>query len=421
MNTNATARNLRRRWRKSVRSIGKEQRTTPGMGSGQLKVRLKRLLYAPITGVAGTPPTRFKKLCIYKRDGIGDFILAISAIRLLVREVGAQNTVLVTWPQAADFAAAEFPDVERVVLEMTDPTRMVQRARVLRNQRARLAQYAFDRLISLRHLRGDDDELALGWIRTQESLGVVCEGAFERSPDTRIHCFRFSRPIVRSVAPVPDTSDGVCEDFRNHQALVSSALGRSVGVEEILPVVTSLSPASENYAVVAALPGVFPFAGAPSNSIRNIPFNLLEAGIREMRRHSIDGVYLCGSRFQRAALEELARELSAVDLKVKVSTPASFHEFAVLLSKARCVLSSETGAAHLAVALDKPSVMLIGGGHYGHYAPWTKSPRQIWLTNRVPCFGCNWSCIYPKPICITDIDPSAVTQAIDRVLGVPVQ
>ncbi|MEI7819672.1 MAG: glycosyltransferase family 9 protein [Verrucomicrobiota bacterium] len=387
------------------------------MGFKRLRLHLKRLLYAHLRGVERTPPTRFRKLCIYKRDGIGDFILAISAIRLLVQEFGAENTVLIIWPQVAELAAAEFPGVERIVLALAAPARLINRLTVLRKQRSALAQYSFDRLISLRHQRGDDDDLALSWIRAKRSFGIICKGAFERPPETSIEHYRLSDPVVHTMSSVPDTTDGLCEELRNHQALLSSVLGRPVMAAEILPTVSSFPPASENYAVVSALPGVPPIPGAPSTSLRNIPFGLLEAGIRRMQFRGIDRVYLCGSSQQEKALAELALKLATVDLKVEVSTPGNFHEFGCLLARSRCVLASETGAAHLAVALDKPSVILIGGGHYGFFAPWTHSSKQIWLTNRVPCFYCNWVCSQAEPFCLTKISSDGIRTALDEILG----
>jgi len=92
-------------------------------------------------------------------------------------------------------------------------------------------------------------------------------------------------------------------------------------------------------------------------------------------------------------------------------------EFAEAISQAELVLTVETSTAHIATALDRPTIVLNGGGHYGQFAPWRRSARQIWLTHRLDCFGCGWRCPYPAPYCLTRIAAEQVGAAIRAVLG----
>lgn len=89
------------------------------------------------------------------------------------------------------------------------------------------------------------------------------------------------------------------------------------------------------------------------------------------------------------------------------------------MAAAGCVLSMESAAAHIACALGKAGVFLIGGGHFGAFAPWTTRPNQVWLTNELPCFGCDWNCVRSTPECITHVPPTAITTALNRVLLEP--
>jgi ADP-heptose:LPS heptosyltransferase len=95
-----------------------------------------------------------------------------------------------------------------------------------------------------------------------------------------------------------------------------------------------------------------------------------------------------------------------------VEIPKSLVEFAQRVADAKAVLTVETSTAHLAAALDKPAVILIGGGHFGLLGPWQRSSKQRWLTNQLPCFGCDWRCIYPEIRCLSEIPPSAVARAL---------
>ena len=37
---------------------------------------------------------------------------------------------------------------------------------------------------------------------------------------------------------------------------------------------------------------------------------------------------------------------------------------------ASCVISNDTGPAHLSIALSVPTVVIIGGGHFGSFVPY---------------------------------------------------
>ena len=80
----------------------------------------------------------------------------------------------------------------------------------------------------------------------------------------------------------------------------------------------------------------------------------------------------------------------------------SLAQFASLIAGARLVVSNETSATHIAAAAGVPSVCILGGGHYGRFLPYdleqnlqAATPRPV--SQHMPCFGCNWNCIYHPP------------------------
>jgi ADP-heptose:LPS heptosyltransferase len=76
------------------------------------------------------------------------------------------------------------------------------------------------------------------------------------------------------------------------------------------------------------------------------------------------------------------------------------------------VLSLESAPAHLAAALNKPGVFLLGGGHYGMFAPWQRSERQIWLSEAMDCYNCQWHCSMAEAFCVTRIKPVTIANAL---------
>jgi ADP-heptose:LPS heptosyltransferase len=89
----------------------------------------------------------------------------------------------------------------------------------------------------------------------------------------------------------------------------------------------------------------------------------------------------------QTSLEELSREILAADL----------------------FLGVDTGPAHLALALGKPAVVVLGGGDYGRFFPYGKS-RVV--THRMDCFQCHWECRYDRALCLHDIPPDEVAREV---------
>lgn len=89
----------------------------------------------------------------------------------------------------------------------------------------------------------------------------------------------------------------------------------------------------------------------------------------------------------QTSLEELSREILAADL----------------------FLGVDTGPAHLALALGKPAVVVLGGGDYGRFFPYGKS-RVV--THPMNCFQCHWECRYDRALCLHDIPPDEVVREV---------
>lgn len=97
-----------------------------------------------------------------------------------------------------------------------------------------------------------------------------------------------------------------------------------------------------------------------------------------------------------------------------------------VIAGARLVVGSETSGLHIAAALAKPSVCILGGGHYGRYVPYRTElpvthPLPVAAVHPMPCFGCDWACIYPAPPdqpkpCIANISTETVWQGIEALL-----
>jgi ADP-heptose:LPS heptosyltransferase len=361
---------------------------------------IRRVMARAVRGPLSSPAPKHLRLAIFKLDLLGDFVLALSAIRLLLAHYGEEQCLLVISPAAEPLAQREFPRTPRLLLPASQGHWLALRAAA--KFRRQLGGFEFEKVGCLRHQRWDYDELVLSWMRANKHIRLET-GITERlRPELRT--FWLDAPGAQVWSNEGFTSEGrLCRELARHGALVTAATGSRPNEEEILPVLSA--SAKVDQAVV-----VTPLGSKP---IRDFPMTLLIAALKEVRRRSSLPVVLIGSAPQKSQLEQLGRELTAQEIgDIRVRADLLFEDYLNLLAAAPLVLTVETATAHLATALDRNTIVLIGGGHYGEFGPWRRSPRQVWLTERMDCFGCDWRCIHPAPYCLTQVAANLLVEAV---------
>lgn len=97
------------------------------------------------------------------------------------------------------------------------------------------------------------------------------------------------------------------------------------------------------------------------------------------------------------------------DLRGKTSLKALAGEIAGV----DLFLGVDTGPAHLALALDIPTVVILGGGDYGRFFPYGKAKVVL---QRLDCFQCHWECRFDRALCLHEIPPERI---VKEVLAIP--
>lgn len=85
---------------------------------------------------------------------------------------------------------------------------------------------------------------------------------------------------------------------------------------------------------------------------------------------------------------------------------------AALMTHARVALGAETGLAHLACAMGLPQVVLLGGGHFGRFMPY--SPLTAFVSLPLDCFGCGWICQHREIHCVKAVPAGLVATALEQ-------
>jgi lipopolysaccharide heptosyltransferase II len=113
-----------------------------------------------------------------------------------------------------------------------------------------------------------------------------------------------------------------------------------------------------------------------------------------------------------ADIEEQSRKpaTSMIDL--------SLPEVTALARRANLFVGNDSGIAHIAAAVQTPSVVIFGSSNVAHWRPWTTAPNEV-VREDMPCAPCpGYFCAeFDTPQCIERVTVGQVTAAIDRALA----
>lgn len=116
--------------------------------------------------------------------------------------------------------------------------------------------------------------------------------------------------------------------------------------------------------------------------------------------------------------QEVLRNLAAAaNSSVLTFDNLTLPEITVLAARAKIFVGNDSGIAHIAAAVDTPTVVIFGSSNRFHWRPWTKAPNEIVFAEFAcqPCPG--YVCAeFGEPQCIMSVREDSVIKAVERVL-----
>jgi ADP-heptose:LPS heptosyltransferase len=223
------------------------------------------------------------------------------------------------------------------------------------------------------------------------------------------------------------------QDWQKNLCLADALLGHPV--TRVAPALRLDAAARERAAAELRARGLTPgryvvcaAAGFANVAIKTWPADNFGAAIRHIsERHQLPTL-LIGHESERAHLESVRAQVGQVsdltgqvkdlpysDTPVWLGGNGDLPLLAALIAEARLFLGNDTGAMHLAAALDVPLVAVFGGGTWPRFVPAAR--RGVSVVQPLPCFGCGWDCAFGDAPCVKVIAVADVTGAVDDVLA----
>jgi predicted lipopolysaccharide heptosyltransferase III len=121
------------------------------------------------------------------------------------------------------------------------------------------------------------------------------------------------------------------------------------------------------------------------------------------------------SKPEAGVIAELKR---SANVPITVFDDLSLPEITALASIARLFVGNDSGLAHMAAAVNTPTVVVFGSSNRNHWRPWTDAPNEIVFVE-FPCQPCpGYECkAFGDPRCIREVPVTAVVEAVKRVLA----
>ena len=340
-------------------------------------------------------------------DGIGDMVLFRKALDAYAEALGVARediTVLgcASWAPIADIV---FADYRRLMLD--------------EHAFARQPFYRFKMALMVRRLRPAITILDSYFRRALMADSLVWLAAAPRSVVSLPFINEPTRTeftyYLSQIGPVIDTGPYPTHEIVRHYRFISALVGRDIAPEPPrLPWRDVVPAVAHDGAYVVLNPGSNEFGRRwPFASYLDIVERLLARGLRVVWIGGVD-------EDAGDPSERFGDDARVVNLMGRTKLP----ELLDILKHATLVISNDTGPAHLAIALEAPTVVIVGGGHFSSFVPYPREvtpPGARFVYHEMPCYHCFWRChlrasrfdVFP---CISAVDVDAVWRAATALL-----
>ncbi len=157
-------------------------------------------------------------------------------------------------------------------------------------------------------------------------------------------------------------------------------------------------------------------AGIKNVGIKTWPEERFADVITRLEREYNLRTLLIGQKRERRKIEKVAslvKERGKVPF-IWLGKNGEIPILAAIIQKAKFYFGNDTGPMHLAAAVEIPVVGIFGGGHWPRFLP--TGSHSIGIAGDLPCFGCEWDCIFADAPCVRLVSVDDAKSAIKNVI-----
>jgi ADP-heptose:LPS heptosyltransferase len=349
------------------------------------------------------------RLLLIRLDAIGDFVIWLDSAKEFRRLYPNSRITLCTSSVVSELANTlpYWDEVVEVDLKLFN-TKLIYRYSLLLRLRKQRFEIAIQPTFSRVFLHGDAIVRATG---AKHRIGSQGDLTNTYAILKRVSDAWYTKLVPAATRPMMEV-DRNAEFIENLSGQVFNAH---------LPALPKLGALSAALEVKAPYFVIFPGA---SWTGRQWPASKFAETVVMLHRMTGWVPVLCGGPGDKLVCQEVIDQCG-VTRAIDFTGLTTVTELAQVLRAAKLLISNETSAVHIAVAVSTPSVCVLGGGHYGRFMPY---PADIDRGNsevavhQMSCYNCNWHCTQPHvaggPVpCIANVTVKSVLERIEAVLS----
>lgn len=364
-----------------------------------------------------------RRLLIVRPDTYGDLVLFEPALRRLRAHWPDTAITLLVRAAYLDISSL-FPAGIGWMPTTTDSYRegMGSRPDALAELRARVEAFDPDCVVAACYEKTWLEAIVASWAPAARRVSM---GPPEPDPITGILLARETGREAGAWFPEVVEADASSHECEKNRLLTAHLLGTAVEIERPqLEVPGALRQAAQRWldgqGVAAETFLVCCPAGSANVTLKSWGAErfagVLATASAEMRLPAV----IAGHESEAAVLNEVA---ALVEARTGQRPPVwagwngGFAETAALVGCARAYVGNDTGLAHVASALDRPALVVYGGGTWPRFTP--AGGRTVAVVQPLECFGCGWRCLFEEPLCLTKLPETAVLEGLRTLLDEP--
>ena len=362
--------------------------------------------------------TTVKKVLLPRFDTHGDIVLLQGFVQAILEKLpGVEVTILVR--EGYDQLAPLFPERLKWRTLAVNPYSRYSDDELedIRRVFEGIAAEEWDLVLFTTYNRTFLEDLLAAWLKNLCKVALGKEPEFMKWQQRAFAKLGLQFPTFDYVLPVEELS---------HETEKYKAFGKVLFDKNfVLPLPVLKKPESMLMQVDQILtglnlkPGEFVAclpAGIQNVKIKKWPEErYAEVLVWLSREHGITPLIL-GHESERDVVEKVAEFVRKQNVvpQIWIGKTGELVLLGGLLKNARFYFGNDTGPMHMAAAMGQPVVAVFGGGHWPRFLPVGDTIKIV--VGILPCFYCNWQCIFENAPCVSLISVEEVKTAISSLL-----
>ncbi len=350
---------------------------------------------------------KYKGIIILRLDALGDLFLWLSSANEIRKKYRGQHITLVCKEEYLEFLTS---------LNLFNILIPINLNKFFKNPIYhfhtinRISKQSYDLLLSPMYSRAIKCDLLAKLIFAKEKIGCFGDNSSIRK-FTKVITNNWYSELVSSNSS-PNTIHEIFSNFHflNH-----------IGIQELPNIFSLRSKYNSKFNFSTKYFVLFP---GSSNKFRNWDIGKFSDSVEFIYKKYSFLPVICGGVSEIDISKKLI-ELNKSIKYISLVNSTSILDLVDIIAKAELVITNETAATHIAASVNTLCFTVLGGGHFGRFAPYPKTLNQNQnrvIFNKLECFNCNWYCsiikknelTYP---CINKISSSNLISQIDKELN----